>query len=117
FGGRMTTTAAALGKIDVTGIICFSFPLHPPKQPSITRAAHLIDVKVPMLWIQGTRDDLADLKLIRQVTKKCQIALKVIEGADHSYNVLKSSGKTNAEVLEEVAGAVRKFCRDHTSRS
>jgi predicted alpha/beta-hydrolase family hydrolase len=109
FGGRMTTTAAALGKIKVAGIICFSFPLHPAKQPSVARAEHLKDVKIPMLWIQGTRDDLADPKLTRRVAKKNRISLNVIEGADHGYKVLKSSGRTHSDVLREVAGAVREF--------
>lgn len=109
FGGRMTTTAAALGKIEVQGIICFNFPLHRPKEPSITRADHLKDVKLPMLWIQGTRDDLADSKLTRQVAKTNQISLVVIEGADHGYHVPKSSGRTHAEVMQEVATAAREF--------
>lgn len=105
----MTTTAASLGKIEVEGIVCFSFPLHRPKEPSVTRAEHLKDVKIPLLWIQGTRDDRADLKLTRPVAKKNRILLKVIEGADHSYQVLNSSGRTNDEVLWEVVGAAREF--------
>lgn len=115
FGGRMTTTAASLGKIDgVRGIICFGFPLHPPKKPGTDRAAHLAKVTKPMLWLQGTRDDLADLKLVKSVAKKTPlIELKVIEGADHSYKVLKSSGRTQAEVWKEIAEAARVFCESH----
>ncbi len=113
FGGRMTTTAAALGEIEVAGILCFGFPLHRPKEPSLTRAEHLKDVKIPVLWIQGTRDDLADLKLTRQVAKRNRISLTVIEGADHGYNVLKSSGRTHSEVLGEVARAARDFIARH----
>lgn len=113
FGGRMTTTAASLGKLgSVQGIVCFSFPLHPAKQPGVSRAEHLKEVHLPVLWLQGTRDDLADLKLIRKVVKKHKdIHLHVIEGADHSFGVLKSSGRTASEVLEEVSDACLKFVR------
>ena len=113
FGGRMTTTAASQGKIAVRGIICFSFPLHPAKKPSTDRAAHLKDVEIPQLWIQGSRDELADLKLTRKVTKAHGIALEVIPGADHGYHVLKSLGVSAAQVLEKVARAARQFIDGH----
>lgn len=112
FGGRMTTHAAAQGRLaGVTGIICFSFPLHPPKKPGTERAAHLEALAIPTLWIQGTRDELADVALVKQVTRKYRqiIHTHFVAGADHSYHVLKSSGRTDAQVLEEVARTAREF--------
>jgi uncharacterized protein len=106
FGGRMTSTAAAQeGMEAVKGIVFFGFPLHPPKQPGIKRAEHLYNVKQPMLFLQGTRDDLADLTLLRPICEKLGklATLHVIEGADHSFHVLKKSGKTDAGVLQELA--------------
>ncbi len=107
----MSTTAAAKGLLPgIDGIVLFGFPLHQPKAPAVTRAEHLADVAVPMLFLQGTRDDLADLKLIKQVTKKLKNAtLRIVEGGDHSFGVLKKSGRTPEEVLEELASAVAGF--------
>jgi predicted alpha/beta-hydrolase family hydrolase len=106
FGGRMTSTAAADGLLDgVHGLVFFGFPLHPPKRPETKRAEHLAKVKQPMLFLQGTRDELADLSLLRPICKKLGslATLHVIEGADHSFHVLKKSGKTDAGVLRELA--------------
>src|SRR5579872_3219533 len=105
-GGRMTSTAAAENLIpDVSGLVFFGFPLHPPKQPATKRGDHLAKVSQPMLFLQGTRDDLADLTLLKPICKKLgKIAtLHIIEGADHSFHVLKSSGTTDAEVLRGLA--------------
>ncbi len=111
FGGRMTTTAAAEGLLlDISGLICFGFPLHPSGKPSIKRAAHLAQVPVPILFLQGTRDGLADLKLLRPVCAKLPGAsLQVIEGADHSFGILKRSGRTAQEVMEELAEESLRF--------
>ncbi len=112
FGGRMTTTAAARGELAaVRGIVCFAFPLHPAKKPATSRAAHLAEVPLPTLMIQGTRDDLADLALMRGVVKahRKRIKLHVVDGADHGFNVLKKSGRTASEVLAEVALATSDF--------
>jgi len=105
-GGRMTSLAASEGRLDsVRGLVFFGFPLHPPNRPGIKRAEHLREVKLPMLFLQGTRDALADLKLLRPILDKVgtQATLRVFEGADHSLHVLKSSGKTDKEVLKELA--------------
>jgi predicted alpha/beta-hydrolase family hydrolase len=105
-GGRMTSTAASQSPLDqVRGLVFFGFPLHPPGQPSIKRADHLAKVSVPMLFLQGTRDTFAGLDLLRPVCAKLGslATLHVIESADHSFHVLKSSGKTDAEVLHELA--------------
>jgi predicted alpha/beta-hydrolase family hydrolase len=105
-GGRMTSTAASQHPLDqVRGLVFFGFPLHPPGQPGIKRADHLAKVSVPMLFLQGTRDTFAGLDLLRPVCAKLGslATLHVIESADHSFHVLKSSGKTDAEVLHELA--------------
>src|SRR5437867_11574525 len=105
-GGRMTSQAAAQRPLDgVRGLVFFGFPLHPPNQPGTKRADHLAKVTVPMLFLQGTRDELADLKLLRPVCAKLgpRATLHVIETADHSFHVLKKSGRSDAEVLCELA--------------
>jgi hypothetical protein len=102
----MTSTAAAEGRLDnLRGLVFFGFPLHPPNQPGTKRAEHLRDVKLPMLFFQGTRDALADLKLLRPICAKlgARATLHMIDGADHSFHVLKSSGKTDEGILEELA--------------
>jgi predicted alpha/beta-hydrolase family hydrolase len=105
FGGRMTSQAQAMSPLEaVKGLVFFGFPLHPAKQPADTRAAHLDEVKIPMLFLQGTRDDLADLSLLRPVVErlKPRATLAVLEHADHSFNVLARSGRTNSEVREHM---------------
>jgi predicted alpha/beta-hydrolase family hydrolase len=105
-GGRMTSQAAAQGLLEtVKGLVFFGFPMHPPKQPGTKRAEHLAKVRMPMLFLQGTRDTLADLKLLRPVCAELGswATLHIIETADHSFHVLKSSAKSDAEVLRELA--------------
>ena len=108
-GGRMTSQAAAQQPLDgVRGLVFFGFPLHPPNRPGTKRADHLAKVTVPMLFLQGTRDTFADLKLLRPVCAKLgsRATLHVIETADHSFHVLKSSGRSDAAVLRELAETV-----------
>jgi len=105
-GGRMTSQAAAESPLDkVRGLVFFGFPLHPPGRPGTKRADHLAKVTAPMLFLQGTRDTFADLKLLGPVCAKLgsRATLHVIETADHSFHVLKSSGRTDGEVLRELA--------------
>jgi predicted alpha/beta-hydrolase family hydrolase len=105
-GGRMSSQAAADGLLDgVRGLVLFGFPLHPPRQPGTRRAEHLSKVPMPMLLLQGTRDALADLKLLRPICKELGplATLQVIETADHSFHVLKKSGRSDHEVLRELA--------------
>ncbi len=108
-GGRMTSGAAAKQPLPgVRGIVFLGFPLHPPKQPGDKRAEHLDRVTVPMLFLQGRRDDLAYLELLEPVCRRLapRATLHVVDGADHSFKVLKRSGRTDAQVLEELADAV-----------
>ena len=105
-GGRMTSQAAAQNLLpNVRGLVFFGFPLHPPGNPSTKRADHLAKVPMPMLFLQGARDTLADLKFLRPIIKKLgELAtLHIIESADHGFHVLKRSGKTDASVLAELA--------------
>lgn len=105
-GGRMTSQAAAENQLGPTrGLVFFGFPLHPPNRPSTKRADHLAKVGVPMLFLQGTRDTLADLTLLRPICEKLgsRATLHIIPEADHSFHVLKKSGKTDVEVMTELA--------------
>lgn len=105
-GGRMTSQAAAEGLLEgVRGLIFFGFPLHPPGKAGTKRAEHLAKVRVPMLFLQGTRDTFAEMKLLRPVCARLEnlATLHVIDGADHSFHMLKSSGRTDPEVLRELA--------------
>jgi predicted alpha/beta-hydrolase family hydrolase len=106
FGGRMTSQAQAkLPLPRVRGLVFFGFPLHPAKQPSIDRAAHLFDVKIPMLFLQGTRDALAELPLIEPLAQDLseRATLTLIKGADHSFHVPARSGRTDAQVRQGMA--------------
>jgi predicted alpha/beta-hydrolase family hydrolase len=108
-GGRMTSLAAAKQALPgVRGLVFFGFPLHPPNQPGTKRADHLMDVGVPMLFLQGTRDQFADLNLLRPICDKLgsRATLHIIDGADHSFHVLKKSGRTDSDVLRELAQTV-----------
>lgn len=109
FGGRMTSMADAEESLGVSGLVFYGFPLHPSKKPSVDRADHLNDVSVPMLFLSGTRDDLADLDLLKPVCKRIgkKARLEVVEGADHSFKVLKRSGRTEGDVQTQLAEAVR----------
>ena len=105
-GGRMTSQAASQGLLTgVKGLVFFGFPLHPPNRPSTNRAEHLKKVLQPMLFLQGTRDTLADLQLLQPICADLgtRVTLHVIDGADHSFHVLKSSGKNDPAILTELA--------------
>lgn len=114
-GGRMTSGAEARRPMPgVQGLAFLGFPLHRPKQPSEDRAVHLGQVTLPMLFLQGTRDELADLGLITGVCARLGplATLHLVEGADHGFEVLKRSGRTDAEVLDELASTVVSWCRE-----
>ena len=106
FGGRMTSTAQAEAPLPgVRGLLFLGFPLHPPGRPDDKRAEHLAQVRVPMLFLQGDRDEFADLTLLRPVVKRLgeRATLHLIQGGDHSFKVLKSTGRTADQVMNELA--------------
>lgn len=108
FGARMTSQAQALAPLPgVRGLVFAGFPLHPAGRPSIERAAHLSGVQVPMLFLQGTRDALAEIGRITALTRElgARATLHVLDGADHAFHVLARSGRTDAQVLDEMLDA------------
>ena len=110
----MTSNAMARRSlVGVLGLVFLGFPLHPAKQPGVTRAEHLARVESPMLFLQGTRDALADLGLITSVCSSLgpRATLHVVDGADHSFSVLKRSGRGDGEVMEELSVAVTEWVR------
>ena len=92
-------------------LVFFGFPLHPPGKPSTERGDHLALVDIPMLFMQGTRDKLAELDLLKPICDELgtRSTLHIVEGGDHSFHVLKRSGRTEDEVLDEICDAVRAF--------
>ncbi|HKX29094.1 MAG TPA: alpha/beta fold hydrolase [Blastocatellia bacterium] len=112
FGGRMTSTAASEAPLDhVRGLIFCSFPLHQPGKPETRRADHLEAVKVPMLFLSGTRDELADLKLLQTVGQKLgrRATLHRLETADHGFRILKRSRQSEEDVFVEMARVAREW--------
>jgi predicted alpha/beta-hydrolase family hydrolase len=113
FGGRMTSTAAAEAPLPVQGLVLVGFPLHPARKPSTERADHLARVAHPLLFLQGDRDALAELGLLRPVAERLGARLHVVEGADHGFHVLKRSGRREEEVLEEIAATAAAWMVAH----
>ncbi len=114
-GGRMTSQLLARGETpEVRGVVFFGFPLHPAGKPGSERGDHLADVTAPMLFLQGTRDKLAELDLLRPVCAGLgkRATLHVVEGGDHSFKVLKRSGRNEEEVLEELADKAASWMLD-----
>ena len=109
FGGRMTSEAQAAAPLPgVRGVAFLGFPLHPAGKPSDERASHLANVQVPMLFLQGTRDDLADLALLRPVVQRLgsRASLVLFDDADHSFHVPARSGRKDRDVLASLADAI-----------
>jgi uncharacterized protein len=118
FGGRMTSQAQAAAPLDgVRGLAFLGFPLHPAGKPSAERAQHLAEVKVPMLFLQGTRDTLADVAMLKPMVKGLgkRATLRLFDDADHSFHVPARSGRKDADVrremLDELAGWVEKVVK------
>ena len=115
FGGRMTSQAQAGQPMPgVRGLVFFGFPLHPPGRPGTSRAEHLTSVDVPMLFLQGTRDEFAQLDLLREVVRKLgdRATLHLIEEGDHSFKVPKRTGKTEADVMNELADTFQQWANN-----
>jgi predicted alpha/beta-hydrolase family hydrolase len=112
FGGRMTSTAASESPLDgVRGLVFFAFPLHQPGKPDTKRADHLSAVKVPMLFLSGTRDELAEMNLLKQVCKKLgkRATLHPLDTADHGFRTLKKSRQSAEDVFDEMSRVVREW--------
>ena len=115
-GGRMTSTAASQQALPgIKGLVFFGFPLHAPGKPSSSRGDHLFAVSLPMLFLQGTRDNLADLALLQALCVRLQAqaeaALHIVEGADHSFHVPKSTGRNDSDVLAELARVAARWAQ------
>ncbi len=113
FGGRMTSGAASDSLPGVQGLVFLGFPLHPPGKPGTSRADHLDRVEVPMLFLQGTRDQFAQLDLITGVCARmgARARLHLVDGADHSFGVPKRSGRNAASVVDELADTLVQWAR------
>jgi predicted alpha/beta-hydrolase family hydrolase len=113
-GGRVATMLAAEG-FACDGLLLFAYPLHPAGQPEKLRDAHLPKIQVPVLCFNGTRDALCTQELMNDVVKRLTApwTMHWLEGADHSFHVLKSSGRTDRDVLAEVDEAVSKWVRSY----
>ena len=112
FGGRMTSHAQAEASLAlVRGLVFLGFPLHPAGKPSDERAKHLFEVQIPMLFLQGTRDQLADLTLLQPLARKLGVraTLMLFEDADHSFHVPARTGRKDAEVMDELADALARW--------
>jgi len=112
FGGRMTSQAQAASPMPgVRGLIFLGFPLHPSGQPSDQRGKHLFDVQIPMLFLQGTRDDFANLPLLEALCKQlgARATLKLFQDANHSFHVPARTGRKDAEVKAELVDAAAKW--------
>jgi hypothetical protein len=112
FGGRMTSQAQAASPLsDVRGLIFLGFPLHPPKQPSDTRAEHLPNVKIPMLFLQGARDEFAEAAFLNPLIKRlgALATLCLLPDADHSFHVPARSTYSGSQVNDEMLNALRSW--------
>jgi len=112
FGGRMTSQAQAASPLPgVRGLVFVGFPLHPPGKPADERGAHLFDVRVPMLFLQGTRDEFAELALLQNLVGKlgARASLKLFDDADHSFHVPARTGKKDSQIRAEMADAMAEW--------
>jgi predicted alpha/beta-hydrolase family hydrolase len=113
-GGRMSSRAAAdNGLPGVRGLVFLGFPLHPPGRAGTERAEHLSRVTVPMLFVQGTRDSFARLDLLRPLCERLapRATLHLVEGGDHSFKVLRSGGRSEVDILDELSGTISAWVR------
>ena len=109
FGGRMTSQAQALQPLaGVKGLAFLGFPLHPPDKPGDERGDHLADVRIPMLFLQGTRDEFTELSLLEPLCRRLgqRTVLQLVDGANHSFKVPARSGRTDADIRAELADAL-----------
>jgi predicted alpha/beta-hydrolase family hydrolase len=120
FGGRMTSQAQSESPLPgVRGPVFLGFPLHPPGQPATERGKHLFNVQVPMLFLQGTRDEFANLDLIQSLTNKlgARATLKLFPEANHSFHVPARTGRKDPQVQAELLDAIRDWIELVLSRA
>ena len=120
FGGRMTSQAQSASPLSgVRGLAFHGFPLHPAGQPSDERAAHLFGVQIPMLFMQGTRDELADLRLLKSLAGQlgARATLRLFPDADHSFHVPARTGRKDSEIRVELADALADWIARHVAVS
>jgi predicted alpha/beta-hydrolase family hydrolase len=114
----MTSQAQAESPLPgVRGLVFLGFPLHPAKKPSDERARHLLEVRIPMLFLQGTRDELAELAWLERVTNGLgeRATLRLFDGADHSFHVPARSGRTDADILAEAVATIASWADQRQS--
>lgn len=110
FGGRMSSHFVADNSSGLKGVVYFSFPLHPSKKPDTKRASHLPNIKLPQLFISGTRDTLAEVELLKPIIGKLKRAqLHLIDTADHGFKILKRTRTSDEDVYVEAARVVKQF--------
>ena len=116
-GGRVASILASKG-VACDGLVFLGYPLHPPGRPEKLRADHLLEIKPPMLFLQGTRDPLCDLALLRPVLARLgkRASLHLIEGGDHSFELLKSAGRTGESVHAEIITAIHGWITDRAKK-
>jgi len=117
FGGRMTSQAQALSPLPgVRGLIFLGFPLHPAGQPSSDRAKHLFDVQIPMLFLQGTRDQLASMELLQPLCEQlgARATLKLFQDADHSFHVPAKSGRKDSDVQIDLLNTIAEWINNRS---
>jgi hypothetical protein len=120
FGGRMTSQAQAASPLSgVRGLVFLGFPLHPPGQPSDERGQHLFEVQIPMLFMQGTRDEFADLQLLQPLIERlgARATLKLFQDADHSFHVPARTGRKDSEVRTEMLDALAEWIEEVISHN
>ena len=116
-GGRISSHVAADNPPpELKGLVFLGYPLHAAKQPAVKRAEHLSRISIPMLFLQGTRDDLADLTLLTPIVEQLgpSATMHIVEGGNHSFKVLKRSGRTDDEVMAEIADVIDAWARELT---
>ncbi len=116
-GGRISALVAADNPPpELEGLVFLGYPLHAAKQPAVKRAEHLSRIRIPMLFLQGTRDDLADLTLLTPIVEQLgpSATMHIVEGGNHSFKVLKRSGRTDDEVMAEIADIIDAWARELT---
>jgi uncharacterized protein len=114
FGGRMTSQTQAANPLPgIRGLVFFGFPLHPPGKPSAERGAHLDDVRVPMLFLQGTRDEFSTSSLLQALIRRLgsRATLSLFRDANHSFHAPASTGRTDAQIRATLAATIAKWMK------